>query len=326
MSERLGTSYTEYAAGSIFERSADSRSGTVFFLSDFGLRDEFVGVVHAVIQQIAPLTTVIDITHGVSPFDVRGGSFALERAAPYLGPGVVLGVVDPGVGSERRGIALELEESTGPRFFVGPDNGLLVAAARICGLVAKVAVITGSPTTPFGAPIPSDLFVTSETSLDLTALGALSPLTFHARDLFAPVAASLTLGARLEDLGELVDPRSLTTLAPGVVDKGTLRDGRRYLRTEVTWIDRFGNAQLAAGSDDISRDADVVPSVELVAESSETTSLPVTLVRARVFSDLAAGELGVLVDSNGHLAIVCREASAAEKLSLSQGQLVTLAY
>jgi len=86
---------------------------TVFFLSDFGTEDEFAGVVHAVIAARAPGTTVIDLTHHIPPFDVRAGSHALVRAVPYLGSGVVLGVVDPGVGTERRGIGLQVRSSSG---------------------------------------------------------------------------------------------------------------------------------------------------------------------------------------------------------------------
>src|SRR6202046_3429733 len=107
---------------------------TVFFLSDFGTEDEFAGVVHAVIVARAPGTTVIDLTHHIPPFDVRAGSHALVRAAPHLGPGVVLAVVDPGVGTERRGLCVPVTPpGNGPTFFVGPDNGLLIAAAEPVG-------------------------------------------------------------------------------------------------------------------------------------------------------------------------------------------------
>ncbi len=107
---------------------------TVFFLSDFGTADEFAGVVHALIAARAPGTTVIDLTHHVPPFDVRAGSHTLVRAVPHLGPGVVLAVVDPGVGTARRGIALEVPRLAGGTLcFVGPDNGLLVAAAEAAG-------------------------------------------------------------------------------------------------------------------------------------------------------------------------------------------------
>ena len=121
---------------------------TVFFLSDFGTADEFAGVVHAVIAARAPGTTVIDLTHHIPPFDVRAGSHTLVRAVPHLGPGVVLGVVDPGVGTERRGIALQVALPTGASLaFVGPDNGLLVAAAEAAAEAPVARVVdVGAPT------------------------------------------------------------------------------------------------------------------------------------------------------------------------------------
>ena len=107
---------------------------TVFFLSDFGTQDEFAGVVHAVIAARAPGTTVIDLTHNIPAFDVRAGSHTLVRAVPHLGPGVVLGVVDPGVGTGRRGIGIEVAlPAGGTLHFIGPDNGLLVASAEEAG-------------------------------------------------------------------------------------------------------------------------------------------------------------------------------------------------
>src|SRR5881394_2590067 len=96
---------------------------TVSFLSDFGLADEFVGVVKSVLRSMAPHAEVIDITHNVPPYDVRAGGLALVRAVQYLAPGVVLAVVDPGVGGDRRGVAVEVGDGQG--VFVGPDNGLL---------------------------------------------------------------------------------------------------------------------------------------------------------------------------------------------------------
>ena len=81
---------------------------TVSFLSDYGRGDEFVGIVHSILRSTAPGVSVIDITHDIAPHDVRGGGLALARSAQYLAPGVVLAVVDPGVGTERRGIAVEV--------------------------------------------------------------------------------------------------------------------------------------------------------------------------------------------------------------------------
>src|SRR6266480_3775754 len=99
---------------------------TITFLSDYGLTDEFVGVVKSVIRAIAPDVAVIDLTHDIEPHDVRGASLTLARSAQYLVPGVVLAVVDPGVGTDRRAVAIEVGD--GQSILVGPDNGLLAPA------------------------------------------------------------------------------------------------------------------------------------------------------------------------------------------------------
>ena len=291
---------------------------TVFFLSDFGTQDEFVGVVHAVIQRRAPGTTVIDLTHHVPPFDVRAGSHALVRAVPHLGAGVVLGVVDPGVGTARRGICMEVArpEAGGTLCFVGPDNGLLVAAAEAAG----EAPITGVVALRRAEPPPDR-----------------GP-TFDGRDLFAPAAAALCAGVPPEELGESVDPASLVRLAGGVVEQGRLHDGRTCLRAEVTWVDHFGNLQLAATVAD-ARVAGIpwVGSIELAAriESGREylDGLPQSLVPDGVrlrcvdaFGDLGQGEFGLLVDANGHLAVVAGEASAASWLNVAAGELLVLAW
>jgi hypothetical protein len=290
---------------------------TVFFLSDFGTEDEFAGVVHAVIQARAPGTTVIDLTHHIPPFDVRAGSHTLMRAVPHLGPGVVLGVVDPGVGTGRRGVALEVALPLGGTLsFVGPDNGLLVAAAEAAGEapVARLVELARDPVPP--------------------ERGA----TFDGRDVFAPAVAALCAGTALEKLGEPIDPASLVRLVGGVVEEGRLHDGRRCLRTEVTWVDHFGNLQLAATVAD-ARVAGIplTGSLELAAriESGRLhpDALPHSLVPDGVqlrfvdaFGELQQGEFGLLVDANGHLAVVAGEASAAHWLNVAAGELLVLAW
>jgi hypothetical protein len=290
---------------------------TVFFLSDFGTEDEFAGVVHAVIAARAPGTTVIDLTHHIPPFDVRAGSHTLVRAVPYLGPGVVLGVVDPGVGTARRGIGLQVLLSSGATLsFVGPDNGLLVAAAEVAAEapVARVVELARPSAPPDRGS------------------------TFDGRDLFAPAAAALCTGATLEQLGEPIDPASLVRLVGGVVEEGRLHDGRACLRTEVTWVDRYGNLQLAATVAD-ARVAGIplTGRVELAAgvESGrqDPDGLPLSLVPESTqlrcvdaFGQLQQGEYGLLVDANGHLAVVAGEASAARWLNVAAGELLVLAW
>ena len=290
---------------------------TVFFLSDFGTEDEFAGVVHAVIAALAPGTTVIDLTHHIPPFDVRAGSHTLLRAVPHLGPGVVLAVVDPGVGTERRGIGLEVAlPHGGTMSFVGPDNGLLVAAAEAAG----------------EAPVARLVELAREAAP--SERGA----TFDGRDVFAPAVAALCTGVALEKLGEPIDPASLVRLVGGVVEEGRLHDGRVCLRTEVTWVDHFGNLQLAATVAD-ARVAGIPLTglVELAAriESGHANldGLPHSLVPDGVqlrcvdaFGELEQGEFGLIVDANGHLAVVAGEASAAHWLNVAAGELLVLAW
>ncbi|MGO9853966.1 MAG: S-adenosyl-l-methionine hydroxide adenosyltransferase family protein [Acidimicrobiales bacterium] len=290
----------------------------VFFLSDFGTQDEFVGVVHAVIAARAPGTTVIDLTHHVPPFDVRAGSHTLVRAVPHLGSGVVLGVVDPGVGTARRGICIEVAvPAGGTLFFVGPDNGLLVGAAEAAGEAPVTRVVELARD-----PAPPDR-------------GA----TFDGRDLFAPVAAALSGGtATLEQLGEPIEPASLVRLPGGVVEQGRLHDGRTCLRAEVIWVDHFGNLQLAATVAD-ARVAGMpaIGSIELAAriESGREylDGLPHSLVPDGVrlrcvdaFGALRQGEFGLIADANGHLAVVAGQASAAHWLNVVAGELLVLAW
>jgi S-adenosylmethionine hydrolase len=290
---------------------------SVFFLSDFGTQDEFAGVVHAVIAAQAPGTTVIDLTHHIPPFDVRAGSHTLVRAVPHLGPGVVLGVVDPGVGTDRRGIGLEVAiPHGGTLYFVGPDNGLLVAAAEAAGETPISRVVE------LHRPVP------------LSDRGS----TFDGRDLFAPAAAALCSGVSLLELGEVIDPSSLVRLVGGVVEQGRLQDGRCCLRAEVTWVDHYGNLQLAATVAD-ARVAGI-PETGNIALSGRgdggreyLDDLPVALVPEGValrcvqaFAELSPGEFGLMVDANGHLAVVAHESSAAHWLNVAAGELVILAW
>jgi S-adenosylmethionine hydrolase len=264
------------------------RSGrdTVSFLSDYGTEDEFVGVVKSVLRQLARGAVVIDITHQVPPHDVRAGGLTLQRAAPFLVPGVVMAVVDPGVGTDRRAVAVEVERD--PRLvFVGPDNGLLVPALDALGGRGR-AVALADRRHPPGA-------------------GA----TFDGRDLFAPAAAKLCTGTDLEDLGPPIDPAGLVPGArPSPAPKGT------GLATEVLWIDRFGNAQLAVGPED----------AEHLGERVRLT-LPgrqVLATRVATFAEIAPGQVGLVVDSWGMLAVALDRRSAADELGLAAGDEVVI--
>ena len=201
-------------------------------------------------------------------------------------------------------------------FFVGPDNGLLLAAAEAVG---------ESP-------------VTSAVDLRRNAPSPGRGVTFDGRDLFAPAAAALSSGTPIAALGDPVPPDSLVRLAGGVVERGRLSDGRSCLRAEVTWVDHFGNLQLAATVADarvagIPGAGRVALAVESEGERPDPDGLPRSLVPDGVhlrcvdaFGELEQGELGLLVDGNGHLAVVAREASAARWLNLIAGELLTLAW
>jgi len=278
------------------------RLPTVFFLSDYGTEDEFVGVVHAVLLAAAPQVRIVDLSHQGPPFDVRAGAQALTRAVPYLGPGVVLAVVDPGVGTDRRGVCLDVSRADGPSYFVGPDNGLLVAAAEMAAEA------------PVGA------------AYELPGHGeAISGQTFDGRDLFAPVAAALCNGRPPDELGRMIDPGSLVRLPGGVVDHGRTNDGRTSLRAEVTWVDHFGNVQMAATLADARQAAwrfDGITTVEVTTDGDIRRALRCV----ETFADLAPSELGLLADANGHIAIVAGEASAAHWLNVVAGDLIVLEW
>ncbi|MFP5328080.1 MAG: S-adenosyl-l-methionine hydroxide adenosyltransferase family protein, partial [Acidimicrobiia bacterium] len=144
-----------------------SRYDTVSFLSDYGTDDEFVGVVHSVIRSIAPHVVCVDITHGIPPHDVRAGGLALVRSVQYMAPGIALAVVDPGVGTDRRAVAVEVGEG-GEGIFVGPDNGLLASAVAMTGGARRAVELTNPE---YQLPAPG--------------------VTFTGRDVFAPAAAHL---------------------------------------------------------------------------------------------------------------------------------------
>jgi len=195
-------------------------SRPISFLSDFGLDDEFVGVVHGVILRIDPDATIVDVTHGVPRGDVRAGALALLRAVQYLPPGIALAVVDPGVGTSRRPIAAETPWGV----LVGPDNGLLAPAVAMVGGASRVIALEDER-----FRLPRD------------------GVTFDGRDVFAPAAAVLASGeAGLPDLGPEVKGGSLMPLLLPLVERGD-----RHAQGEVWWIDRFGNAQTNVTPDDL---------------------------------------------------------------------------
>ena len=256
----------------------------VVFLSDYGLSDDFVGVCHAVILGRFAQTRVIDLTHGVPRGDVRAGALILRSTLPYLPAGVVLAVVDPGVGGDRRAVALRAADG---RVFVGPDNGLLSPAVALAGGVVEAVDIGRS-------------------SFALRPLSA----TFHGRDIFAPVAAQLAAGAALTDAGEPIDGAGLVALAlPGA---RVSSDG--VIVAHAVYIDGFGNVQLDVEGEEIRRfGLSVGQGVELKVGGGR----PTRARYVRTFSDARAGELLLYEDSYARLAVAVNRGSAASRLGLA---------
>jgi S-adenosyl-L-methionine hydrolase (adenosine-forming) len=261
---------------------------TVTFLSDYGRTDEFVGVVHSVIRSIAPDVRVIDLTHDIAPYDVRAGALALARSVPFLAPGVVVGVVDPAVGTTRRPIAVEVGD--GASVLVGPDNGLLAPAVAMCGGATRAVEL-----------------VSPEHRLDTGAA------TFDGRDVFAPAAAHLCNGVELTELGPLLEPASLM---PGLVPLSREEGGE--IIAEVLWVDRYGNAQLNVEPEELEGHDDKV--------TIEVDGVVRTATRATTFATVGPNEIGLVVDSYGLVALALDRDSAARELGLTAGSSVLIRH
>ena len=261
----------------------------ISFLSDFGVTDEFVGVVHGVIAKLAPESTVIDVTHGIPRGDIMAGALAMTRAIQYLPEGVALMVVDPGVGSQRRAIAAETDWG----FFVGPDNGLLSPPVALTGGASRIVSIENPE-----AMIPSP--------------GA----TFHGRDVFAPAAALLAAGdAALEDLGPLLTGDDLTPL---LLPHSEVVDGA--VKGKCWWVDQFGNAQTNIGPAELEQ-IGLAPS-DLVSVSVGATKHQIPWLQS--YSMAGLGEPLLHVDSAGLIAVAVNGGSAAHDLKLSEGVVLTM--
>jgi S-adenosylmethionine hydrolase len=248
----------------------------VSFTTDYGTLDGFVAAVKGVIAGIAPDATVIDVTHRVPAQDVRRGAAVLAQTAPWLPPAVHLAVVDPGVGTQRRGIAVV----AGRGVLVGPDNGLLLPAADALGGMTAA-------------------YELADPAYRLAEVSA----TFHGRDVFAPAAAHLCLGLDPARLGPPVaDPVRLP--AP------TVHIGPGEVRAEVLSVDGFGNVQLAATG------------LGGLTGAVRVRGRPATV--GRTFADVPAGELVVLADSAGHVAVAVNRGDAAARLGVEPGDIIEI--
>lgn len=261
----------------------------VSFLSDYGTRDEFVGVCKAVMLELAPDLRIVDITHDVAPYDVRAAALTLVRAIQYLPAGIVLAIVDPGVGTDRKAIAVEVENGV----LVGPDNGLLAPSVAMLGGAVRAVALDNS-------------------EYQLQAPGG----TFAGRDVMAPAVGHLASGVPLLELGTEIDP---VLLVPGLLPlPEEAADG--VVVGEVLWVDRFGNVQLNIDPDMlIARGVSVGDSVELRFRDE------VRGVRwINTYADGKPSELAMVTDSYGLLALAIDRQSAAKSANLSVGTVISV--
>jgi S-adenosylmethionine hydrolase len=261
----------------------------ITFLTDFGLQDDFVGTCHGVMACIAPDARVIDITHGIPPQAILQGALVLRSTIKYMPVGVHLAVVDPGVGGHRRAVAVRTVDG---RFFVGPDNGLLMLAADELGV---------------------------ETAHELAAVDYRLPdvsRTFHARDVFAPAAAHLAAGVAIDRLGPAVDSADLVRIevpSPSV--------GKSQISATVLGVDRFGN---------VATNMDHGHVAGLGVARGDRVEVRLTFERyyatlADTFADADAGELILYEDSYGLVTLAISNGNAARLTGVGVGDELRIA-
>jgi len=237
-----------------------------------------------VIKRIAPDAEVIDITHGIAPHNVLQGALVLASTLPFMPEGVHLAVVDPGVGSDRRAIALRGSDG---RLYVGPDNGLLAYAADKLGGIEEVVELAN-------------------------AAYRLEPVahTFHGRDVFAPASAHLAAGVELKELGPAIPAADLVRIdvpAPGI--------GKRRIRATVLSVDRFGNVQLNLNRGDLA---------QVGIEAGSRLEVEVGFERyyaatARTFAEVKGGDIVLYEDAYWNISLAINRGSAAEMFGVGAG-------
>jgi S-adenosylmethionine hydrolase len=261
----------------------------ITFLTDFGLQDDFVGTCHGVMARIAPDARVIDVTHGIPPHAILQGALVLRSTTRYMPVGVHLAVVDPGVGSHRRPLAVRTADG---RTFVGPDNGLLVLAADELGIEAAHELVDERYRLP-----------------DVSR-------TFHARDIFSPAAAHLAAGVAIGELGPVIDPSDLVRVV--VPDP---RVGKSQISATVVGVDRFGNVATNMRTDH-------VESLGLARGDRVEVRLTFEryyAVLADTFADAAPGELILYEDSYGLVTLAISNGNAARLTGVGVGDELRIA-
>jgi S-adenosylmethionine hydrolase len=238
-----------------------------------------------VIKRIAPEAEIIDITHGIAPTNVLQGALVLANTLPYMPAGIHLAVVDPGVGGDRKPVALRGGDE---RLYVGPDNGLLLAAAdRIGGVESAVEL--------------------AEPAYRLEPVAR----TFHGRDVFAPAAAHLAAGVALADLGPELAVDGLVRLELPEPEVGA-----RRIRATVLYVDRFGNVQLNLTAAELEQ-VGIVPGSRVEIEVGFERYFAIA---ARTFAEVRSGDIVLYEDAYRNIALAINQGNAAEMFHVVVGQ------
>jgi S-adenosylmethionine hydrolase len=268
----------------------------ISFLTDFG-PDSAAAICRGVMLSIARDAQIVDISHSVRKYAIADGAYLLTIALPWMPVGVHVAVVDPGVGTARRPIAIRTRRGD---VLIGPDNGLLVAPAEVLGGIDEARVIENR-----------DWMLPRTSS------------TFHGRDIFAPAAANLAIGGAFEDVGTIVAADSLVRLP---VAEPVARDGG--LDSAVLYVDSFGNLRLAGVPDDLHRAiGELTPGRGLEIEFGAANGSGQVMERtqwARTFGDVPVGAPLVYEDSFGHLAYADSQGNVAARLKIATGRPVRI--
>ena len=258
-------------------------SRIITLMTDFETSDHYVGVMKGVILNINPQVQIVDITHAIPPQDIHGAAFLIDSAHRYFPTGSIhVIVVDPGVGSERRAIVCRTETA----YFVCPDNGILTHILR---REERIHTVSADNSVYFLPQVSN---------------------TFHGRDIFAPIAAHLSRGIPIDELGSpVVQPVQLPIPQPQVTDRAIIG--------QVIWIDSFGNLVT-----DISH--------EILGSLQERNSIVIYAGSARIdhinrsYTESAVGEVLAIIGSFNRLEISINQGNAAQTLGLKRGDAITV--
>jgi S-adenosylmethionine hydrolase len=270
----------------------------VSLTSDWGMRDPSPAICRGVVLNIAPDALIVDVTHEVEKYNIRHGALMLWCALPFLPVGAHVCVIDPGVGTARRPIAIETGRGD---FLVGPDNGVLIPGAERIGGINRVHAIDN---VPYRLPVVS--------------------ATFHGRDLFTPTAAHLALGVQLDEIGPPIDPSELVKLEwpQAVVHSGTLE-------TKVIYRDTFGNVKLAGLTSDLEAAAPALTrgakvNVTFGSGNGNNAATSTVMTWAQTFGDVEVGDYIVYEDSYGRLCIAQSQGDAVKTLGIEEDSTVRI--